>query len=407
MEFSNRALFIAILCIGFFIAFSPLVKALFAAIQMPPLVGWIVLGIGTKIVITLTGNDIEGVEDILVFLSHIGVSVLLFRIGLESKIDKLIRQLGKAGVICFFNIAFSGIIGFCASYFVLDISFLASFVIGIALTATSVGVTVTTWKDAHAIDTPQGDLLIDIAELDDASSILFLGLTLSLLPVLKHSGAHDFTGVLTKTTLIFVLKIGFFIILCLLFSRYIEKPLTHTIQKIEPAPDLLLTIIAVGLIIAAVAGFLGFSMALGAFFAGLAFSRDPTAIKEETSFSVIYDLFCPFFFITIGYNFSFTDTGTIGMLGGVLTLAAIIGKFLGTILPASFFLSRNYTMVLGLSMIPRAEITLIIMEKSISHLEEISSALFSAMVVTSILTCIIASILVKKRFDTIHRSSNG
>ena len=54
-----------------------------------------------------------------------------------------------------------------------------------------------------------------------------------------------------------------------------------------------------GLIIAALAELLGLSVAIGAFFAGLIFSRDPETVKLDTPFGTLYGFFTPFFFLLV------------------------------------------------------------------------------------------------------------
>jgi hypothetical protein len=96
----------------------------------------------------------------------------------------------------------------------------------------------------------------------------------------------------------------------------------------------MIMITGIGFIIAATAGLLGFSIAIGAFFAGLIYSRDPQAIKMQTSFTPLYDFFTPFFFIGIGLDI---DPNTLPNAFGpasVLLLVAIVGKLIGTWLPA-------------------------------------------------------------------------
>jgi Kef-type K+ transport system membrane component KefB len=56
----------------------------------------------------------------------------------------------------------------------------------------------------------------------------------------------------------------------------------------------------ISFLIAALAGLLGFSVAIGAFFAGLVFSRDPDSVKLDGLFDTFYEIFVPFFFIGIG-----------------------------------------------------------------------------------------------------------
>lgn len=54
----------------------------------------------------------------------------------------------------------------------------------------------------------------------------------------------------------------------------------------ERPPERMLTVVGVGFVIAGVAGYLGFSLAVGALFAGLVFSVDSAATQTEDAFNV-------------------------------------------------------------------------------------------------------------------------
>ena len=188
----------------------------------------------------------------------------------------------------------SGVLGYCTSAYLLDLPLIPSLYIAVALTATSVAVPVAVWREAEALQSPNGELMLDVAELDDVSAILLMSLLFAAVPVLQ-AGAN---GVLLPTILttggVLLLKFLLFGAFCYIFSRFVEHRLTRFMERIEPAPDRMLMLVASGSVIAALAGLLGFSIALGAFFAGLIYSRDPEAVKVSQPFVVIYNLFTPF-----------------------------------------------------------------------------------------------------------------
>jgi Kef-type K+ transport system membrane component KefB len=68
-------------------------------------------------------------------------------------------------------------------------------------------------------------------------------------------------------------------------------------------------------------GALGFAIAIGAFFAGLVFGRDPQGVHLEASFSSIYDLFTPFFFVGIDLHIDpATLTTALGLAAPLLLM---------------------------------------------------------------------------------------
>jgi Kef-type K+ transport system membrane component KefB len=193
-----------------------------------------------------------------------------------------------------------------------------------------------------------------------------------------------------------LIRLALFALAVALFARFLEAPLTRLVGRLEPAPDRLITVVSVGLIVAATAGALGFSLAIGAFFGGLAFSRDPEAVKLDAYFDPLYDFFTPFFFIAIGLRVDPEGLGTSIPLGLLLFLVAAGGKLLGAGGASLVTLRPHGAVLLGLSMIPRAEIAMVIMQYGmLLGAWAVSAELFSTMVVVSLLTCLVAPIALR------------
>jgi Kef-type K+ transport system membrane component KefB len=276
-------------------------------------------------------------------------------------------------------------------------------------TATSVGIPAKVWSDEKKLDTPQGELFLDVAELDDVSGVILMSLLFSILPLL-HSGSGESGLVLVtiKNLGLFALKLVAFAGACFLFSRYLEERFTGYLRKKESGPDLMLVVVGTGVVIAAVAGLLEFSAAIGAFFAGLAFSRDPQRVKVDAAFSSIYDLFTPFFFIGIAMRMAPSAISSSMLLALlVLLIAAVVGKIIGTCLPAWRTLGSAGALVIGISMVPRAEITMLIMQRAHeSGGGVISENTYSAMILVSAITCVAVPFLLRHRLDKVGTEKN-
>jgi Kef-type K+ transport system membrane component KefB len=63
----------------------------------------------------------------------------------------------------------------------------------------------------------------------------------------------------------------------------------------------MISVFGVGLRVTGLTALLGFSAAIGGFFAGLLFSKDPLSVKIDASFGSVRDL-APFFFIFVGFS---------------------------------------------------------------------------------------------------------
>ena len=101
------------------------------------------------------------------------------------------------------------------------------------------------------------------------------------------------------------------------------------------------------------------------FFAGLAFSRDPEAVNIDAGFSGVYHSPCAFLLHRHrGLAVEVDAIGAALWIGLVLTLVAIAGKVLGAAIPSLLTTGSAGATLIGVSLVPRAEITMIIMERA-------------------------------------------
>jgi Kef-type K+ transport system membrane component KefB len=385
-------LWLVLALVGAITVVAIVIRRVFARPGFPALVGYLVLGMVIAAVNRhrpFLGADALNVFE---FLGGVGVFCLLFRIGLESKLGEILAQLGRALWVWIGNVVLSGGGAYLVARHLLGFDLVPSLFLGIALTATSVGVSLAVWREAGAIGTPSGGLLIDVAELDDLSGIALMIVLFSLAPALVM-GDGALLPVIAETVGWLVLKAGLFIALCLLFARYLERPITGFFARLAPMPDPMLLVVGMAMMVAALADGLGFSLPVGALFAGLIFSRDPEAVKVDASFSSIYGLFTPFFFVWIGLSLDVTSGEmSLGVVGAVLAVA-VVGKVAGTTLPALPLIGASGALVLGVSMVPRAEIAMVIASEG-RRLGDwaMPPELYAALVLTAAATCLLAPV---------------
>lgn len=388
-----------LLLVGIVLVLAILVRFGFEGMGVPPLVGYFLLGIGVRVLDEQWGLLSEITLQTFEFLAALGVIALLFRIGLESRVDELIERLPEASLIWVGDVAVNSMLGFTAARYLIGWDLIPSLFVAIGLTATSVGVSATVWQEAGLLDTPKGALMLDVAEMDDLSGVVLMALLFTVAPVL-HSQPHAALGsVIVDTLALFILKLLLFGAACVLFSRYLERHLTAFFQRFHSGEGTMLVVVGIGVIVAALAEHLGFSMAIGAFFAGLIFSRDPESVHFDASFESIHDLFAPFFFVGIGLKVDpsvlTTALGPAALLLGV----ALLGKVLGAGGPAWAKLGFGSGLVLGVTMWPRAEIALIVMERGLGLGDwAVSSTIFANMVVVSTITVVVTPPLLRGLF---------
>jgi Kef-type K+ transport system membrane component KefB len=88
------------------------VKSALDRIGLPHLLGYLGLGFGLRIADYQFGFLNSGFQEVFAFLGKIGLITLLFRIGLESRVDMLLGQLRRASLVWLGDIFISGLLGF-------------------------------------------------------------------------------------------------------------------------------------------------------------------------------------------------------------------------------------------------------------------------------------------------------
>ncbi|WP_158085721.1 cation:proton antiporter [Henriciella aquimarina] len=388
---------ILLLLLGGVIMASIVIRRLFEQIHLPAVVGYTAIGLLIACLdssATLISPEARGIVGIF---AQIGLVTLLFRVGLESNLSALIQQLRPALLIWVSDVTISALTAFLAVHYLFGFGLVPAILCAAAFSATSVGVSTAVWRDAGALDRPSGALLIDVAELDDISAVFVISILFALGPLLETEASRSLAPLLAQQTVLVLVKLALFIILCILFSRFLERRLTKQFTKLDENHGAAFFAAGTAFIIAATADGLGLSLAIGAMFAGLAFSRDPAERKIDESFSPIYDLFAPFFFVHIGMGISPQDIGGALGLGLVLFAVAAVGKLVGVGLPSLSFVRPRGALLIGASMVPRAEIALLVMGYGLSLGPWATPpALYNAIVLASLATCIVSPIVVRR-----------
>lgn len=400
----NQSLSFLVVLIGALIATALIVKALLDRTRVPALIGFMALGFALRLADDRWDILSDRADFTFEVLAELGIIVLLFRVGLESDLQGLLRQLRSASVIWIGNVALSGGLGYLVMSYLLGFAQIPSLIAAVTLTATSIGVSLAMWRQHEALGTRKGQILTDVAEMDDLSGVALMVLLFAILPVLREadgsgSSSGDIWQALIGTAGQFFLSFILFSGLCIAFARYGEERLTSAFKRFASQPELMVFVAGIAILIAGVAAWLGFSAALGALFAGLAFSRDPDAVNIDAGFSGVYHLLAPFFFIGIGLAVEVDAIGAALWIGVILTLVAIAGKVVGAGIPSLLTTGSAGATLIGVSLVPRAEITMIIMERA-RQLGDwaVPAELFAAFVLVSVLTCLVAPIVLEILF---------
>lgn len=168
-------------------------------------------------------------------------------------------------------------------------------------------------------------------------------------------------------------------------------------------PTILALMMAFGL--AWLASMAGSAMIIGAFAAGLLLRGTPHAHEIERGVANLGHFFVPIFFLVVGaavdvqvLNPVDPANGPTLLAGGLLIVAAVVGKFLAGYAPFWFHGKKH---VIGVGMIPRGEVGLIFAQMGLAA-GVFDAGLFSAVTLMVMVTTFMAPPLLKLLFPPVH-----
>lgn len=332
-------------------------------------------------------------EPIEIF-ADIGLIVLLFMSGVQLNMRTFAKS-GKAGaIVAVAGVAiplFAGIVLGLASGF----DMIHSLFIGIALSITSIGISVRTLIDLRQLKSDIGLLVVSSAVIDDVIGIMMLGILAALVTGEGYGAGVLVTIVLAILFLVVVLTAGKRVLVWV----FQESHKAHTHEM--PYSVALIC----GLLCALAANEAGLHYAIGAFIAGLILGdsiRSDRSLYDSLS-DIAFGFFVTIFFAYIGLLFppSFGDVPLLFL--AALIVVAFISKILGGFIGA-FWTLRNWrrSLVVGYGLVPRGEMALVAGKVSLSA-GIITASLFSAVTIMVVITVFAAPFLMVKGFSSLGR----
>lgn len=325
-------------------------------------------------------------------IGQVAAVILLFVAGLETDFGQFLRFGPAAGAVGLGGIIFPFIFGvFATVAFGLAHSPLdpAALFVGAIMTATSVGITARVLGDLGRLDSPEGVTILGAAVIDDVLGILVLTIVLSLAA----------SGVVSPAAVALTggKALGFWLGL-LGISVVLARPVVRVYQRFQTEGAMVGLALAMAFLSAYLAQSFGLALIIGAYSAGLAFSRTALGELLEVPLRAIYHALVPIFFVLMGMLVDLPSMLPVLGFGGVVTLLAIVGKVIGCAAPALLVgFNRRGALRIGLGMLPRGEVALIIAGTGLTS-GAIRSDIFGVSVMMTIVTTVLAPVLLVPSF---------
>jgi Kef-type K+ transport system membrane component KefB len=349
-------------------------------LKLPGVVGEIAAGcvIGPSLLGWITPEQIAAGTPLDV-LAEIGVVLLLFAVGLETRLEDL-KKVGKSAFLV-------GVLGVLVPFGMGGVWAHASgfdwgksLFVAAAFVATSAGITARVLQELGVLQRTESKVILGAAVIDDILAMLLLGVVVSL----QGGEGFDLTHLLTVLggAVGFIAVIGWGGTRVMRWnSGWLETPR----NVLSP----LLIVLALCLGLAYLSTLFNLAAIIGAFLAGMIASETRQQHMLEQQMQPLLALLTPFFFVVTGSKIDLHQLASVDALAvlGVVTAIAIVSKLVGGFLGA-LALGRRGATIVGFGMVPRGEVGVVIASLGLAA-GVFSDRIYAIIVAMSLLTAMV------------------
>ena len=319
-------------------------------------------------------------ETALVF-SELGVVMLLFSVGLEVRTDDLLRVGRMAIVTAVVAMALPIAAGVVLALGI-GATTEASVFVGLAMAATSIGITSRVLRDLGVMDEQFAKIVIGAALVDDILALVLIGLATGFL-------AGDVTA---ATLFVGIAGVGLVLLGFVVARRARGLPtraFTWPLFADTPLVPAFLMMLALALIAAAV----GLAAIIGAFVAGLIIAETEAAEEVERETKPLASIFTPFFFAVTGAQLDLSALldPKLALIAIVLAIVGVLTKTIGGIIGA-WSIGRWGATSVGFGMVPRGEVGIVVANLALAA-GVVTGDTFALLLVAIVITTVAAPYL--------------
>lgn len=288
-------------------------------------------------------------SEIIAFFGRIGVLFLLFYLGLEFSIGKLIRS-GRSIVVggsIYILINFS--LGLLYGY-IMGFPFLEILVVAGVITISSSAIVAKVLVDLRRTANPETELILGIIMFED----IFLAVYLSIVSGLVLGDSTSLGGTLLSV----VISLGYMLLFFILARK--ATPFINKLLNISSDETFVIVVFAILFFVAGFSETIHVAEAIGALLLGLVLSETEHSDRIEQLVVPFRDFFGAIFFFSFGLSIDpFTLDESVGLAVGAVILT-IVGNFIaGMIAGRRAGLSHKASSNIGLTIVSRGEFSII------------------------------------------------
>ena len=355
------------------IGISSLVGEVFAGILLGPILGVVVLP-----------NDINA--QLAPFVG-LGMLFLLFLSGLSTRFEDMKGDLYVGGIITVIGGVLTAVAGFLFGLFFFN-DIMISVFIAVALISSSTVVAVRSLENIGEQNSYIGKRVLAIMLIDDVMAMTALAIMMMYV-----SSGKIFMFDIFKL----ILVIAGFIGVVLALGPKVSDKIFSRLHKFEDDEIIFSIALVFLLIIASISGMLGLATVTGAFLAGVILNNIQYVNELVPKIKTIgYGFFIPLFFAYIGLALKLDAILSSIFIVLLLAVITILTKFsAGAFFSKYLGIKKHERMIIGASMIPRADYSLVIANVALS-IGMITANIYSIVVAVVLITIVITPVIMKE-----------
>ncbi|MFQ5353698.1 MAG: cation:proton antiporter [Thermodesulfobacteriota bacterium] len=354
----------------------------FHRLGLPTIVGFLITGV----VIGPFGFGLISDQHAIEVLAEIGVVLLLFTIGLEFSISRLMKIRREALIGGGLQVVFTTLLVLVIARFLaqpLPVALLMGFIISLSSSAIVLKLLV----DKGDVNASYGNLSVGLLLFQDICIVL-------MVLIIQGFGSEGGASALTIAKSLLVAIIA--VVVIIVAASYIVPKILYQIVRLESRELFILTVLLLCLGTAWLTSLFGLSLPLGAFIAGIVISESEYSHQIVAEILPFRDTFQSLFFISIGMLLEFFYFMQhlpliFGLSLGILILKAIIITGVGLVLRYPFRTSLK----VGLCLAQIGEFSFVLLKMGSDYGLLVSSA-YQMILASTILTMAITPLLFNK-----------
>jgi Kef-type K+ transport system membrane component KefB len=333
-------------------------------------------------------------EESISVISELGLIFMLFMIGLEIDLKKIVRAgkviLFAAGGQLIGGVLF-GLLFFVGIGLSMGNGHFDALYLCVACALSSTVIIVKVLYEKRELDTLPGRITLGVLVLQDIFAILFLAVQPSL------------DNLQISVVLLSIARVGVLVATALVLSRYVLPWLFHHIAR---RPELvLLGALAWCFLIGEVAERLHLSREMGSLVAGVSLSTFPYALDVTAKVTTLRDFFITLFFVALGMTIP-VPSGSVISLALVIAVFTVVSRLVTTFLPL-YLLKQGLraSLLPALNLAQISEFSLVVIQTGVAakhiSMQTANAASFAFVILAVVSTFVIA------RSDQITRAAIG